>query len=98
MGLLELTGNDVLDQTAWTKHDEPILTGGGHGCFVESSAANHLVYHRKMSPDWGWADREIRSQPFTWSAGGSPVIGPSNLERLTATDPSNASKFASASF
>jgi hypothetical protein len=24
----------------------------------------------------GWADREIRSTPFSWDAGGFPVVGP----------------------
>ena len=74
MGLLEWRGGDVLDREAWRKHDQPILTGGGHGCFVEAAGARHAVYHRKLTAEPGWADREIVVRPFFWDADGLPVI------------------------
>jgi GH43 family beta-xylosidase len=74
MGLLEWTGGSVLDPSAWKKLPHPILTGGGHGCFIEAAGRRHFVYHRKLSGDPGWADREIRAEPFTWDANGYPLI------------------------
>jgi GH43 family beta-xylosidase len=74
MGLLEWTGGDLLDARAWKKLPRPIFTGGGHGCFIEADGQRHFVYHRKLSADPGWADREIRSEPFSWDASGYPHI------------------------
>ncbi len=74
MGLLEWTGGDVADPASWHKLPRPWFTGGGHGCVVTSGAGTHLVYHRKLSGDPGWADREIRSAPLGWDAEGYPVL------------------------
>jgi GH43 family beta-xylosidase len=75
MGLLEWVGGDIMDSGAWKKLPRPILNGGGHGCFLELADGHHVVYHRKMSADPGWADREIRAEPFAWDGAGYPVIG-----------------------
>ena len=75
MGLLELTGADVLDAASWRKLPGPILTGGGHGCFVEEAGQLYAVYHRKLTPDPGWADRVIQYYPVGWDSAGYPVIG-----------------------
>ncbi|MDQ3642100.1 MAG: glycoside hydrolase family 43 protein [Actinomycetota bacterium] len=80
MGLLEWTGGDVMDPESWQKLPRPFFTGGGHGCVVDTPAGAHLVYHRKLSGDPGWADREIRSAPLDWDDDGYPVVrlgGPS---------------------
>ena len=74
MGLLEWLGGDVCRSQSWRKVPHPILTGGGHGCFVEVGDGQVLVYHRKLSSDPGWADREIRVRPFHWDDGGFPVV------------------------
>jgi GH43 family beta-xylosidase len=74
VGLLEWTGGDVLDPASWQKLPRPIFTGGGHGCFIEAGGERYFVYHRKLSADPGWADREIVAEPFSWDAGGYPVI------------------------
>lgn len=75
MGLLEWTGGgDVADPSSWQKLPRPFFTGGGHGCVVDTSTGQHLVYHRKLSGDPGWADREIRSAPLAWDAAGYPVV------------------------
>jgi GH43 family beta-xylosidase len=80
MGLLEWTGGDVADPASWRKMPRPWFTGGGHGCVVDTPGGAHLVYHRKISGDPGWADREIRSAPLAWDVDGYPVVrssGPS---------------------
>ena len=74
MGLLELTGADVTDPPSWRKLPHPFFTGGGHGCVVETPDGAQLVYHRKLSGDPGWADREIRSTPVVWDATGYPHV------------------------
>ena len=75
MGLLEHTGGDPTDPTSWRKWAEPFFVGGGHGCVVETPEGQRLVYHRKLGPELGWADREIRSTPLLWDADGLPVAG-----------------------
>jgi len=74
MGLLEWTGGDAGDPASWRKRREPFFTGGGHGCVVDTPSGAHLVYHRKLGPDHGWADREIRSAPLVWDAAGEPTV------------------------
>lgn len=75
MGLLEWIGGPLRDPTSWTKLSRPIFTGGGHGSFVELDDGLHCVYHRKLSADSGWADREITSGPVSWDDDGYPAIG-----------------------
>jgi len=74
MGLLEWTGGDVADPASWQKLSRPWFTGGGHGCVVDTPAGARLVYHRKISGDPGWADREILWTPFSWDPDGYPVV------------------------
>jgi GH43 family beta-xylosidase len=74
LGLLEWVGGDVGRRESWRKAPAPILTGGGHGCVVEEDGVHHLVYHRKLSSEPGWGDREIRIAPLSWDATGHPVI------------------------
>lgn len=75
MGLLEWVGGDVCDPAAWKKLPRPIFNGGGHGCFVNAGGEQHVVYHRKLTAEPGWADREIRIERLTWDAAGYPVFG-----------------------
>jgi GH43 family beta-xylosidase len=74
MGLLEWVGGDVMDPASWRKLPRPVFVGGGHGCLIETGTGSQLVYHRKMSHEPGWADREIRSAPFAWDPDGYPVF------------------------
>jgi GH43 family beta-xylosidase len=76
MGLLEWTGGDVTDPASWQKLPRPFFSGGGHGCVVDTPSGGHLVYHRKLGGDPGWADREIRWAPLDWDADGYPVVRP----------------------
>lgn len=73
MGLLEWVGGDPADPAAWRKWPEPFFTGGGHGCVVDTPDGQQLVYHRKLGPDFGWADREVVSTPVRWDADGRPA-------------------------
>jgi GH43 family beta-xylosidase len=103
VGLLEWTGGDVLDPGSWQKLPRPIFTGGGHGCFIEAGGERYFVYHRKLSADPGWADREIVAEPFTWDAAGYPVIASQRnaadfqLGPERGDDTMTVSSFASAS-
>jgi GH43 family beta-xylosidase len=83
MGLLEWTGGDVTEPASWNKRPRPFFTGGGHGCVVETPAGTHLVYHRKLTAEPGWADREIRWALLVWDAEG-PVLGNRSLEAVPA--------------
>ncbi|HWI03589.1 MAG TPA: hypothetical protein VNT52_07120, partial [Acidimicrobiales bacterium] len=65
----------VTDRAAWRKSPEPWLTDGGHGCVVDTVTGSHFVYHRKLTGEPGWADREIRSTPLLWDAHGRPFVG-----------------------
>ena len=65
MGLLELVGDDPADPIAWRKWPEPVFEDGGHGCVIETAGGLRLVYHRKMTAEPGWGDREIRTAPFS---------------------------------
>ena len=73
-GLIEWTGGDIMDPRAWRKSPDPWFTGGGHGCVVDTTTGSHFVYHRKLTGEPGWADREIRSTPLLWDADGYPLI------------------------
>jgi GH43 family beta-xylosidase len=84
-GLLECTGADVTDPTCWQKLPRPFFTGGGHGCVVETPSGSHLVYHRKISGEPGWGDREIRCAPLDWDADGYPVVRPSHPSGNSST-------------
>ena len=72
-GLLEWTGGDVADPASWRKLPRPFFADGGHACVVETSAGTSLVYHRKVSADPGWSDREILTAPLWWQEG-YPVV------------------------
>lgn len=76
MGLIEWTGGELTDPASWSKSHGPFFTGGGHGCVVDTPAGARLVYHRKLTADPGWADREIRWVPFGWDAQGYPMVRP----------------------
>ena len=91
MGLLEwrgeTSGADVLDPTSWRKLPRPFFTGGGHGCVVDSPDGPQLVYHRKLTGDPGWADREIRTVPFGWDEDGYPTVHTGGLKDGSADAP-----------
>lgn len=82
LGLLELTGDDPLDPSSWTKNKSSIFQstretfGVGHSCFVKSPNGSEWwhVFHAKENRGPGW-QRNIYIQPFKWSGDGLPVLG-----------------------
>lgn len=81
LGLLVHEGGDLLDPKSWRKAG-PVFQkndhacGVGHCCFVTSpdGSTDWLIYHAKTSRRRGWSDREVRGQPFTWTADGLPFF------------------------
>ncbi|MCC7445988.1 MAG: glycoside hydrolase family 43 protein [Anaerolineae bacterium] len=84
LGMLKLTGDDPLRAESWTKigpifqryadasgsvyapgHNSPPIPSPD---FTE----DWLVYATKTSPSHGWADRDVRAQPFRWNADNTP--------------------------
>ena len=70
-----------MNPSAWRKvgpvfQKNSAACGVGHCCFVTTpdGAADWLIYHAKTSRRRGWSDREVRGQPFTWTAEGLPLF------------------------
>ena len=83
LGMLELINpdGDLMDSAAWTKKG-PVFTGNqevygvGHCSFVKSpdNTEDWIIYHSKKSTASGW-ERDVRMQPFSWNADGTPRFG-----------------------
>jgi len=83
LGMLQLINPEgiLLDPTNWKKTG-PVFTGNsqvygvGHCSFVKSPDNNEdwIIYHSKKSAAPGW-QRDVRMQPFTWNADGTPNFG-----------------------
>ncbi|MDB4411232.1 glycoside hydrolase family 43 protein [bacterium] len=82
LGLLELTGDDPLDPSAWKKNKGSVFQsnketfGVGHSCFVRSLNGSEWwhVFHAKETRAPGW-QRSLHIQPFKWSRDGRPLFG-----------------------
>jgi GH43 family beta-xylosidase len=82
LGLLELSGKDPLNATAWKKHGcaftkTDYVWGLGHCSFVKSPDGHEdwIIYHAKSKRKKGWNDRNVRAQKFIWTADGLPNFG-----------------------
>lgn len=83
LGMLQLKNRDanLLDPKSWTKKG-PVFQGTssvygvGHCSFAKSpdDSQDWLIYHSKKSTAPGW-NRDVRMQPFTWKADGTPDFG-----------------------
>jgi GH43 family beta-xylosidase len=70
-----------MNAASWKKTG-PVFTGTnhvhgvGHCSFTKSPDGKEdwIIYHSKKTTQPGW-DRNIRMQPFTWKADGSPDFG-----------------------
>jgi GH43 family beta-xylosidase len=79
---LTYVGGDPLREQSWRKGDKPVFSGTdqvfgpGHASFVRSPDGKEhwIVYHAAKHRGAGW-DRDVRTQPFTWQADGSPHFG-----------------------
>lgn len=78
LGLLEHLGGDVLDPRNWHKHgcvlapDSHALGVGHCGFATTRTGEDWILYHAKTSRRPGWQDREVRAQPFSWTASRLP--------------------------
>jgi len=87
LGLLKLTGDDLLDRNSWTKvgplfeqmtdSNTPVYGPGHNSNPVPSPDGQEewLVYHAKTQSSHGWDDRAIFIQEFTWADDNTPVFG-----------------------
>lgn len=82
-GMLQLINRDgdLLDPSNWKKtgpvfEGNSLVFGVGHCSFVKSpdNTQDWIIYHSKKSTAPGW-DRDIRMQPFSWKADGTPDFG-----------------------
>ena len=83
LGMLQLIHPDgnLLDPANWKKTG-PVFTGNprvygvGHCSFVKSpdNTEDWIIYHSKKTTKPGW-ERDVRMQPFTWNADGTPDFG-----------------------
>ncbi len=81
LGMLVNDDGDFLNPASWRKHG-PVFQktehvwGVGHCCFARHPLAGDLLfYHAKTDRAHGWDDRNVRVQPFGWSADGLPEFG-----------------------
>lgn len=82
LGRLTYRGGDPLAAGSWEKCAEPVFArtdgvfGPGHASFVPSPDGREdwIVYHAAKRKGAGW-DRDVRTQPFTWDADGTPNFG-----------------------
>ncbi len=83
LGQLQLkeATSDPLNPDNWEKSGPVFMgtnkvLGVGHCSFAKSPDGREdwILYHSKKSTTPGW-DRDIRLQPFTWRADGSPDLG-----------------------
>jgi GH43 family beta-xylosidase len=103
LGVLELTGTDVLKQSSWTKSSAPVFQrndagwvfGTGHNGFFTSpdGAETWIVYHGVTSSNGTptgscSAGRAVRIGKVTFDANGKPQLGQPKASWETITLPS----------
>lgn len=82
LGMLKLTGDNLLDRKSWTKCLFPVFKGNnkvyspGHCSFVSSpdGSTDYIVYHANGGKGLSYAGRTIRVQKFKW-VGNIPFFG-----------------------
>lgn len=80
LGMLELTGDDPMQPTAWKKSPQPIFEGTdcvispGHCSFVKIGQQDWVVYHANKVRGGGWNSRYVKMQPVHWTDEG-PLLG-----------------------
>lgn len=98
LGLLELTGRDLMDPKSWKKHPEPVFSSDpengvyatGHNSFFVSpnGKENWILYHANSQPGQGCGRfRTPRAQRFTWNKDGTPNFGRPVKEGVYMTIP-----------
>lgn len=86
LGLLEANDeSDLMNAASWAKHPDPVFKqsaenkvyGPGHNAFFKSPDGKEdwIIYHGKSQPNLQCTKRSPRTQPFAWSADGTPDFG-----------------------
>ncbi|WP_201364008.1 glycoside hydrolase family 43 protein [Dictyobacter formicarum] len=84
LGLMTYQGGDPLERSSWQKkgpvfeyNSDNGVFGPGRAHFTTSPDGKQswMVYHAKTTADFTYAGREVRAQPFTWNADGTPNFG-----------------------
>jgi GH43 family beta-xylosidase len=90
LGMLELTGRNILDAASWTKtgpvfEQNEMAWGVGHCSFVKSPCQREdwILFHAKTEKKHGWLDRRVHAQRFDWHADGRPDFGSPLITRPT---------------
>lgn len=80
IGMLEFTGGDPLDPSAWKKFPEPLFQsdefqfGVGHGSFLRDKEGDmRFLYHAKRSRDAGWP-RDVFIRYLDFDESGFPSV------------------------
>lgn len=85
LGMLELSGPDIMKRESWTKTPRPVFRGirgprpiysPGHCSFLSdpSDGSLWILYHVAKAKDAGW-NREVRAQRWEWNEAGKPHFG-----------------------
>ncbi len=82
LGQLTLRGSDPLQSSSWVKSPEPVFQssgsvyGPGHASYTISPRGGQhwIVYHAARYSGAGWT-RNVRTQPFSFTAAGQPDFG-----------------------
>ncbi len=104
LGQLTLTGTNPAFGSAWTKRSTPVfaqangVTGVGHASFTSSpdGSEDWLVYHAHNVPTNWQGIRDVRTQPFTWNADGTPNFGQPVPTGASLSEPSGTPTFFAA--
>ena len=86
LGLLSLSGTNILDSSAWHKSPEPVfkqspqnkIYATGHNSFFTSPSGKQdwILYHANSEPGQGCGNKRApRMQPFSWQKDGTPFFG-----------------------
>lgn len=86
LGLLELTGNSLLDSLSWKKWPQPVFQTSvankvfapGHNSFFKSPDGKEdwIIYHANSEAGQGCGrNRSPRAQKFIWKADDTPFFG-----------------------
>lgn len=79
LGMLELTGENPLSASSWSKHRKPVfesneaVTSPGHASFIVINKKDYIVYHSARRKGAAW-DRQVNIQLFGWK-NGKPAFG-----------------------
>lgn len=81
LGMLVYEGGDLMNPASWKKAGQVFARnehawGIGHcGFLTTAEGEDWIFYHSKTLKSDGWDDREVRAQPFSWTAAGRPDLG-----------------------